>query len=263
MTDSISLKELTIGYRPAQSVATDLSATLRSGELTCLLGANGVGKSTLLKTLSGYLPALSGEVILHQDEQRIPLSHMRTTTDRRHQLARMVSIVLSGSHVVENLTVRELVSLGRTPYTNFWGTLREEDRHIVDEALALVGITALAPRDMQSLSDGERQKAMIAKALAQHTPIILLDEPTAFLDFRSRIEMLRLLQRLAHEEQKTILLSTHDVELALQLGDTFWLMEAGHPLTIGTVATLTGSGALYRYIGKENAKYLALPAADN
>lgn len=229
-TPAIHLHQLTIGYDARHPIATGLSADLYRGELTCLFGTNGVGKTTLLRTLSQ--PGADGK--------------------RRSD----ISIVLTDRPDVQRLTVEEVVGLGRTPYTNFWGTLSEEDRRIVSESLTTVGIRKLRSRLFCQLSDGERQKVMVAKALAQQTPIILLDEPTAFLDFRSRVEMFRLLSRLAHDEGKAILLATHDVELALQLGDRFWLMEQGRPLTVGTAEELRASGAIARYIGEENMKLI-------
>jgi iron complex transport system ATP-binding protein len=145
------------------------------------------------------------------------------------------------------MTIEELVGMGRSPYTGFWGTLDDEDKKIVGEAIQLVGIENLQGRMVHTLSDGERQKVMIAKALAQQTPIIYLDEPTAFLDFPSKVETMQLLRRLALEEQKTIFLSTHDVELSLQLADKIWLMEPGH-LSVGTPRQLADEGALSRFI---------------
>jgi iron complex transport system ATP-binding protein len=140
------------------------------------------------------------------------------------------------------------VALGRSPYTGFWGTLHEDDWQVVDDAISIVGIQLLSDRMIHTLSDGERQKVMIAKALAQQTPVIYLDEPTAFLDFPSKVEMMQLLRRLAREQQKTIFLSTHDFELALQVADTLWMMEKGGKLTIGTPQELAAKGALARYV---------------
>ena len=145
------------------------------------------------------------------------------------------------------MTIEELVGMGRSPYTGFWGTLDAEDEKIVRDAIRLVGIENLQGRMVHTLSDGERQKVMIAKALAQQTPIIYLDEPTAFLDFPSKVEMMQLLRRLAAEEQKTIFLSTHDVELSLQLADKIWLMEP-EQLSVGTPAELAAEGVLSRFI---------------
>ena len=148
------------------------------------------------------------------------------------------------------MSVRELVSLGRSPYTGFWGGYSAEDLHIVDEAIRMVGIERLADRMMHTLSDGERQKVMIAKALAQETPVIYLDEPTAFLDFPSKVEVMQLLRRLAVEMQKTIFLSTHDLELALQIADTIWLMEAS-ALHVGTPRQLADEGVLSRFVERD------------
>ena len=222
----IELKDLTIGYAQKNNtkvVASGINATLHSGRLTCLIGANGIGKSTLLRTLSAFQPSLSGEIFI-DNESPIPLS---TLTDK--QLSRLIGVVLTEKPDVQNMTVFELVGLGRSPYTGFWGRLNEEDKEVVKESLRLVGIESLQDRLIQTLSDGERQKTMIAKALAQQTPVIYLDEPTAFLDYPSKVEMLTLLRHLARETGKTIFLSTHDMELALQIADELWLMTAGTP----------------------------------
>lgn len=211
----IILRDLAIGY-PHHRVAEGLNAVFNSGELTCLIGANGVGKSTLLKTLSGFLPPLSGSVTV----AGVPLSGM---THRRR--ARTIGIVLTEKPEISNITVTELVAMGRQPYTGFWGMMRKEDVARVEEALALVGLDGLRHRKLQTLSDGERQKAMIAKALAQQTPVMLLDEPTAFLDFPSKVEVMKLLHRLAMEMDKAVVLSTHDLEIARRVGDVLWLMD--------------------------------------
>ena len=219
-TDAILLDHLTIGYDAKHPIATDINCTLAAGNLTCLVGNNGAGKSTLLKTISGLIPPLG--------------SRVEGRGSRVEDLfpKRLISIVLTDRIEVQRLTVEEVVALGRTPYTNFWGTLTENDHSIVADAMQQVGIAALAKRNIGTLSDGERQKVMIAKALAQQTPIILLDEPTAFLDYGSRVEMFQLLRHLAHEQQKAILLSTHDIELAVRYADTFWVMEKGQPLSV-------------------------------
>ena len=264
----IELKELTIGYAQKNNtkvVASGINATLHSGRLTCLIGANGIGKSTLLRTLSAFQPPLSGEIFI-DNESPIPLS---TLTDK--QLSRLIGVVLTEKPDVQNMTVFELVGLGRSPYTGFWGRLNEEDKEVVKESLRLVGIESLQDRLIQTLSDGERQKTMIAKALAQQTPVIYLDEPTAFLDYPSKVEMLTLLRHLARETGKTIFLSTHDMELALQIADELWLMTAGTPssdtaespsnnglcqnpkettLIIGTPRELASNGSLSHFIDR-------------
>ena len=152
------------------------------------------------------------------------------------------------------MSVEELVGLGRSPYTGFWGGLTDEDHAIVRESIQLVGIESLSQRMVHTLSDGERQKVMIAKALAQQTPIIYLDEPTAFLDYPSKVETMQLLRRLAIQQQKTIFLSTHDVELSLQVADCIWLMEPDM-LSVGTPRELAAQGALSRFIERADITF--------
>ena len=154
---------------------------------------------------------------------------------------------------VQHATVRELVAMGRSPYTGFWGRLDDNDEKVVDEAISLVGIDSLAKRLVTTLSDGERQKAMIAKALAQQTPIIFLDEPTAFLDYPSKVDTLLLLRRICREAGKTVFLSTHDLELALQVADCLWLMQSGGRMDIGTPKELAANGTLASFIEGSDA----------
>lgn len=207
----ITLSHLSVGYKIGHAVVSDINLTLQSGKLASLIGANGVGKSTLLKTLTGFLPKLEGSLLL--DGKDISEFSQRA-------LVRQISIVLTQKPDVQNLTVEEIVGLGRSPYTGFFGKLHANDQQIVDESIIAVGIEKLKNRMIQTLSDGERQKVMIAKALAQQTPVIFLDEPTAFLDFSSKVETFQLLQRMAHEMGKLVLLSTHDLELAVRFSDT-------------------------------------------
>ena len=207
----ITLSHLSVGYKVGHAVVSDINLTLQSGKLASLIGENGVGKSTLLKTLTGFLPKLEGSLLL--DGKDISEFSQRA-------LARQISIVLTQKPEVQNLTVEEIVGLGRSPYTGFFGKLHANDQQIVDESITAVGIEKLKNRMIQTLSDGERQKVMIAKALAQQTPVIFLDEPTAFLDFSSKVETFQLLQRMAHEMGKLVLLSTHDLELAVRFSDT-------------------------------------------
>lgn len=242
---TIILKDLSIGYRGRRSlrtVAEGINAHISSGELTCLLGSNGIGKSTLLRTLSAFQPKLSGEIILQDRE-------IETYTEK--ELARLVSVVLTEKPDVRNMSVRDLVALGRSPYTGFWGRLLPEDEAKVDEAIDLVRIPHIAERMVHTLSDGERQKAMIAKALAQNTPIIYLDEPTAFLDFPSKVEMMQLLHRLSRETHKTIFLSTHDLELALQIADKIWLMDEYSQIHVGTPEDLSLNGVLSHFFARK------------
>lgn len=244
--EAIHIENLAIGYSlkgKEKIVADHISAVIKSGELTCLLGANGVGKSTLLRTLSAFQPKMRGAVYIAGKE-------ISEYNDR--QLSRMVSVVLTEKCDLYNMTVAELVGLGRTPYTGFWGGLSAEDERVVCQAMKQVGVAHLANRMAHTLSDGERQKAMIAKALAQETPVIFLDEPTAFLDFPSKVEMLLLLHQLSRDMQKTIFLSTHDVELALQIADKIWLMDKTKGVHIGTPEDLALKGDLEMFFSGEN-----------
>lgn len=224
---TIKVENLAIGYHgkhEVKCVAEGITDTIHSGELTCLLGENGAGKSTLLRTLAAFQPALNGEISILG----------RNLADYgEKQLATVIGVVLTERSSIQNMTVEELVGMGRSPYTGFWGRLRPEDRAVVDSSLEMVGISQFRSRLVQTLSDGERQKVMIAKALAQETPIIFLDEPTAFLDYPSKVEILQLLHRLSREAGKTIFLSTHDLELALRVTDRIWLMAKGKSVQIG------------------------------
>lgn len=236
------LHDLTTGYRTRKGnrvVTQRMTARLQAGELTCLLGPNGAGKSTLLRTLAAFQPPLDGQMLL--DGQ--PLENYTA-----QQLATRIGVVLTDRPNIKGMRVREMVAMGRSPYTGFWGRLTSSDEQAVDEAIQQVGIQELEKRMVHTLSDGERQKVMIAKALAQQTPVIFLDEPTAFLDFPSKVEMLLLLRRLAHDMEKTIFLSTHDIELAMQIADCLWLMDkAAEDVIIGTPQALAASGDLPRF----------------
>ena len=246
---TIRLRDLSIGYpdkHNTKRVAEHLNASIHSGELTCLLGTNGVGKSTLLRTLSAFHPPLGGTIDL--------LDRPLSTYDDR-QLATVIGVVLTEKSDIRNMTVEELVGLGRSPYTGFWGTLKEGDRKIVHEAIARVRIEPLTQRMVHTLSDGERQKVMIAKALAQETPIIFLDEPTAFLDFPSKVEVMQLLHNLTHTLQKTVFMSTHDLELALQIADKIWLMDRTNGIAIGTPEDLSLEGKLSSFFSRKGITY--------
>lgn len=222
--NGIKIENLTIGYRH-KAVAEHLSATLASERLTCLIGRNGLGKSTLLRTLAGFQPPLSGKMTLYVGGRPYNLA-----TTGKPTLARLVSVVLTERVDVSHLTAAGIVAMGRMPYTNFFGTLRPADRDIVAQALRMVGMEALAWRDISTLSDGERQKIMIARALAQQTPVMLLDEPTAFLDYPSKVETMRLLATLAHDMNKVVVASTHDLDIALRTADRFLTIDPHHGL---------------------------------
>lgn len=248
-TETIHIENLATGYlnkHHPKIVAEHINASIRSGELTCLLGANGVGKSTLLRTLSSFQPKLDGSI-------KILGRELSDYTDK--QLARIISVVLTEKCEIRNMLVEELVGLGRSPYTDFWGRLNSEDKKIVGRAISLVKIEHLKGRMIQTLSDGERQKVMIAKALAQETPLIFLDEPTAFLDFPSKVEMMQLLHRLSRQTNKTIFMSTHDLELALQIADQVWLMDKSQGITSGTPEDLSLNGSLSHFFARKGIMF--------
>lgn len=222
---SYCLKSLNTGYcvNGKQSiVGKDLNANLYSNSITCLIGPNGAGKSTLLRTLANFQPPLGGSITL----QGQPLS-LYTQAD----IAKLVSIVLTNNSHIRNLSVYDVVGMGRSPYTGFWGSLNDNDKEIVDHCLESVGVENLKDRQINTLSDGERQKVMIAKAIAQETPIILLDEPTSFLYYTDKVQIMLMLKNLAHEMNKTILLSTHAIDIALQTADYLWSMKNGELIT--------------------------------
>lgn len=239
--ETVKIDRLTTGYvtrKGSIQITKNITASLNSGELTCLLGPNGAGKSTLLRTLAGFLPPLDGEIWI--DGKKLnEYSNL--------ELAKKVGVVLTQHIDASQVTVEQLVSLGRSPYSGFWGKLYKEDNEIVDRALEQTGVTKLRDRLVYTLSDGERQKVMIAKALAQQTPCIYLDEPTAFLDFPSKVETLLLLKRLARTQNLTVFQSTHDVNMALKLADRIWLIDRELGIKIGTPAELAEAGELQKY----------------
>lgn len=226
--NTLKISNLSIGYK-SKKIASDLNAKLESGKLTCLVGRNGVGKSTLLRTLAGFQPSLGGEMMLGDRS----LAGMDIKQKARH-----ISVVLTGRPDLQQMTVYDIVSMGRSPYTDMWGKMRDEDSAIVEACIRQVGIESLASRNIETLSDGECQKVMIAKALAQQTPIILLDEPTAFLDYPSKAETMRLLKQIAIDSHAALLLSTHDMEMAIRMADQFWVMTTDHRLITGTPSEL-------------------------
>lgn len=242
---TIDIQNLAIGYNSKKErkiVAENINCSIFSGELTCLLGANGIGKSTLLRSLSAFQSKLSGNIYIQGKE-------IGLYTEK--ELSMLISVVLTEKFDIKNMTARELIGLGRSPYTGFWGKLSKEDEAIVDKSISLVKIENLAQRMIHTLSDGERQKVMIAKALAQETPIILLDEPTAFLDFPSKVEIMQLLHQLSRKMNKTIFLSTHDLELALQIADKVWLMDKQTGIRIGTPEDLSLNGNLSHFFARK------------
>ncbi|MBN1963361.1 MAG: ABC transporter ATP-binding protein, partial [Anaerolineae bacterium] len=247
---------LATGYapprRPQHVVAEGIDVALRAGELVCLIGPNGAGKTTLMRTLAGMLPPLAGRVLLLGED-------VHALSPR--QRARRLSIVLTERVSVGMLTAYALVALGRYPYTNWSGELTPDDEAVVRWAIQAVGARELADRQVGELSDGERQKIMIARALAQEPALMLLDEPTAFLDLPRRVEMMRLLRELAHGTGRAILLSTHDLDLALRTADRIWLMPQGGAISVGAPEDLVLSGAFEAAFRSEGVVFDAVSGA--
>lgn len=242
---TLEIRNLSIGYigrHQRKVVAEDINADIYNGELTCLIGSNGVGKSTLVKTLTGFQPKLEGEVLLLGKE---------IDTYSEKKMSHQVSVVLTDKCDIRNITVRELVGYGRSPYSGFWGKLNDADKKIVGEAMTKVKVSNFANRMVNTLSDGERQKVMIAKALAQATPIIFLDEPTAFLDYPSKVEIMQLLHTLSRQTNKTIFMTTHDLELALQIADKIWLMDKSKGINTGIPEDLSLNGSMGNFFASK------------
>ena len=245
MTTILEAQNLSIGYRANRVVAQGLDLALHSGELACLIGPNGVGKSTLMRTLAGMQHPLAGRVAL----MGVDVQGMKAT-----ERARRLSVVLTEKMQVGLLTGYELVALGRHPHTGWTGQLSQHDEEVIRWALQAVSAEAIAARRIAELSDGERQKLMIARALAQEPAAMILDEPTAFLDLPHRVEIIRLLRRLAAETGRAILLSTHDLDLALRSAQKIWLMSGGI-VEIGAPEDLVLSGAFERTFQTEGVSF--------
>lgn len=227
----LHLYNLQVGYRnDGREIVLfeNLDLILRAGELVCFMGPNGVGKSTLIKTIAGLLPSLNP-----------PSKHQRKIDPKN------ISVVLTDRINAMNMSVRELVSYGRYPYLNWSAKLNDVDLAIVDKAIRIVQLTELADRNINELSDGQLQMVMIARALAQDTPVILLDEPTAHLDLNNRVAIMNVLRKLSRETQKAILVSTHELDLALQTADLLWLAHEQKILT-GIPEDLVLDGSLDR-----------------
>ena len=240
-------EQLIVGYSPGRRphpVAEPLGLSASRGQLICLLGPNGCGKSTLLRTLAGMQPALAGRVLLNEK----PLASLSPT-----QRATQLAVVLTEAPDAY-LTTYDLVATGRYPYTGWLGRTSDEDRRAVIRALERTGTLDFAHRAVGTLSDGERQKVMIARAVAQDTPLLLLDEPTAHLDVPNRVAVLQLLRQLAHNYQKAVVLSTHALDLALLVADQLWLMHEGK-LQCGVPEDLVLRGALASVFARQGVVF--------
>ncbi len=235
----LETKNLSIGYGD-KVLHSKLNLSLEKGSVTAILGVNGSGKSTLIKTLSGFISPLHGEIFINDKNIN---SYSKT------ELASLLSVVLTDREINGGLRVEEVVAMGRYPYTNFFGQLTTNDNNIIAAALNNVGITHLRNTFIAELSDGERQKVMIAKSLAQEAEIIILDEPTSFLDIKSRIETISLLRQLAKKENKTFLLSLHDLELSLQYTDNLWIINSKEGVLSGITEELVIGGHIDKAVG--------------
>jgi iron complex transport system ATP-binding protein len=227
----LTTKDLSIGYSSKRKnivIASYLNLSLKKGEFVCLIGKNGIGKSTLLRTLTRVQPKLTGEIIFKS-------TNLDNIT--ANELAKNVSLVLTERIPPSNLTVYEVIALGRQPYTNWLGTLTIEDKIQIDKAIEQLKLQGIVKNRCDELSDGQLQRVMICRALAQNTDVIILDEPTAHLDIQHKIETFKLLKELAQKLHKTILVSTHEIQLALQMANYLWLMTdfkliTGKPQTL-------------------------------
>ena len=238
----VTTENLSIGYRN-YIVQSNLNLVVENGDLICMLGTNGCGKSTLLRTLAGLQPSLAGKVLL-QGQSLDDLSSQ--------QKAKLFALVLTDPVEAKNMTVYDVIALGRYPYSSWLGNLSEEDKHFIQRALLQVKLQHKTFSRISELSDGERQRVMIARALAQDTPLILLDEPTAHLDLPNRVDTMLLLRRLAHETGKAVVLSTHELDLALQTADKLWLMSPQKGMYCGLPEDLVLSGAFQEVFASQS-----------
>ena len=233
----LELANVTIGYpdnKRTRVVQSNLNLSAERGELIALIGKNGCGKSTLIRSIACLQPVYSGVINLEN----------RDLVNLKPEIrARLLSVVLTRQNSVAAFNVRELISIGRDPYTGWLGSLSEKDNEIISEAMRITYLEGFDDRSIYELSDGERQRVFIARALAQDTPLILLDEPTSHLDLPSRINILLLLQKLARDTGKTIIISTHELETAMQVADKLWLMLNNKGVIVGTPEDLVLNGS--------------------
>lgn len=232
----LQLQNVSIGYhlkKQPKIVQQNLNLAVNAGEFVALIGKNGCGKSTLLRSMACLQPILDGKIRVNGENL------FRMSSKQR---AHLLSIVLSDKQLAADFTVKELIAIGRDPYTGWLGKLTENDEQIIRQAIEMTNLQEFENRNVNKLSDGERQRVFIARALAQDTPIILLDEPTSHLDLPNRVSILLLLQKLARETNKTIFISTHELETALQVADKMWIMEKLNGVRVGTPEDLVLQG---------------------
>ena len=233
----LKTNDLLIGYGN-KAILPPINITLKEGDLVALIGPNGAGKSTLFKTLTAHIKQIEGNIELMGKD----LSNYSSK-----EKARLIGLVLTSRPDDMFLTVYDVVASGRSPYTNYFGKIKKEDEIIIHESLEIVGINNLKNRYFETLSDGEKQKVMIAKTIAQNTPIIFMDEPTAFIDYPSKIELFSLMKMLTKERNKTIIFSSHDLELLLRYTDDLWLLSKGKEFISGKKSELMDKGFIKEY----------------
>ena len=243
MKEILKTKSLSIGYE-GKTVVSDIDVTLNEGDIIALVGPNGAGKSTLFKTFSTHIKPVGGTIELFGKD-------LMTISPKER--AKLLGIVLTERPDDMFMKVYDVVAAGRYPYTGMFGKLSENDEKEIKVSLELVGVNHLIDRVFNTLSDGEKQKVMIAKAIAQNTPIIMLDEPTAFLDYPSKIELFSLLKKLAKEQHKAILFSSHDLELLLRYTDNLWIIAKNKPFAAGQSSELLKNGVIKEYFGLKDA----------
>ncbi|MEO1253362.1 MAG: ABC transporter ATP-binding protein [Bacteroidota bacterium] len=234
----LEVNNLSIGYGMDRILSKSINLSLLAGQFVGLVGQNGVGKSTFIRTISGLQPKLDGEV---------RISGVEVSQQSLKDMAKKVSVVLTGKPESLNLSVLELVALGRHPYSGWLGTLQKDDLNKIEEAISMMEVNYLAKKRLYELSDGQLQKVMIARALAQETDIIILDEPTSHLDLKNKIEVLKLLNQIA-STGKAILISTHEVQLSAKECDLFWCMDFKKKMLVGEPHELISSGQLQDYL---------------
>lgn len=243
--------KLTIGYKVGNNknkeLFNSLNFELKSGELTTIMGANGAGKSTLIKTICGIIPPLSGTV---------KIAGIDLSTISQKDISKHISIVLTERVADGGLTGYDVIALGRYHYTSYFGTLSAEDKKEIEQAIKNIDIEDLRNKQIANMSDGERQKIMIAKSLCQQSDIIILDEPTAFLDIRSRIEIMQLLRNCAKTQNVAILVSSHDLEQAIQYSDNIWVLSKGEGLFCNTTEDTIYNGYIEKIIGHGSNLYM-------
>src|SRR5690554_3853625 len=245
----LQLSDVTIGYpgiKGIRNVQSNLSLSADSGELIALIGKNGCGKSTLIRSIACLQPIYCGTIYL-EGKNLIGLKPVKR--------AQLLSVVLTGQHSVASFNVRELISNGRDPYTGWLGSLSERDNEIVSKSMEQTYLEGFSDRNIHELSDGERQRVFIARALAQDNPLILLDEPTSHLDLPNRINILLLLQKLARDTGKTILISTHELEIAMQVADKMWLMENRGGVSVGIPEDMVLNGSFDKVFYNNNYEF--------